>query len=324
MSERYHKSIKYLMSTKQPWVQYNTLIHLQNKPTNNPGVKKHKKETIEHPKIQELINQSLTWPGYSLKRHNDAAHPIHKISMLADFGLTPNDPGINEIIDKILSSQSDDGSFQSQLEIPTRYGGSGIPEMSWMLCDAPLLLYCLHKFGVDDPRVTEAADHLISLVDNNGWRCKTSMGFRGPGRKSDHCPYANLIAVKALAENPKYLESDAVRIGVEAQLEHWRNRDGRKLYLFGIGTTFSRLKYPHVWYDVLHVLDVLSKIPYARMDSRFIEMMKLVNEKQLEDGGFAPESVWSAFKGWSFGQKKESSPWITFKIALINSRANVN
>jgi len=320
MSERYHKSINYLLSTKQPWVKYNTLVNLQEKPLNNPLVKESKKEMVEHSKIQELIKESKTWPGYTLKRHNDAGHPIHKIVMLADFGLKLNDPGMDEIIHKILSNQSEEGSFQSKLEIPIRYGGSGTPKMGWMVCDAPLLLYSLLKLGVDDKRVTEAADHLISLVDSNGWRCKTSTGFRGPGRKTDHCPYANLIAVKALVEEPKYLESDAVLFGVEAQIEHWSNRDGRKLYLFGIGTTFGRLKYPHIWYDILHVLDVLSKVPCAREDSRFVEMLDLVNGKQLDYGGFIPESVWQAFKGWSFGQKKEASPWIAYKVALINSR----
>lgn len=65
---------------------------------------------------------------------------------------------------------------------------------------------------------------------------------------------------------------------------------------------------------------MLSKVPYAREDSRFVEMLGLVNGKQLDNGSFVPESVWKAFKGWSFGQKKEASPWITYKVALINSR----
>ena len=275
---------------------------------------------LEHPKIQELIEECKTWPSKPLRRHNDAGHPIHKVAILADFGLDSGDPGINDIVRRVMSNQSEDGSFQSLLEIPIRYGGKGTPEMSWMLCDAPTLLYSLQKFGVNDPRVDEAVDHLLSLIENNGWRCRTSAGFRGPGRKADHCPYANLIALKALAENHKHRDSDMVRIGVDAQLDHWANREGRKIYLFGIGTTFRRLKYPHVWYDILHVLDVLSIIPYAREDPRFTEMLDTVNDKQLEDCSFKPESVWKAYKDWSFGQKKTSSPWITYKVALINSR----
>ena len=275
---------------------------------------------LEHHKIQELIEECKTWPSTPLRRHNDAKHPIHKFAILADFGLELDDPGINVMVQRVLSHQSEGGSFQSLLEIPIRYGGKGTPDMSWMLCDAPTLLYSLQKFGVNDRRVDEAVDHLLSLVDNNGWRCRTSMGFRGPGRKVDHCPYANLIALKALAENEKLLDSDEVQTGVDSQLEHWNNREGRKRYLFGIGTIFRRLKYPHVWYDILHVLDVLSMIPYAREDLRFTDMLDIVNGKQLKDSSFKPESVWRAYKDWSFGQKKVSSPWITYKVALINSR----
>ena len=273
---------------------------------------------LEHPKIQRLIRECRTWPGTPLNRHNDAAHPIHKISMLADFGLELGDSGINDIATRVLSHQSENGSFQSLLDVPERYGGKGVPEMSWMLCDAPTLLFCLKKFKVEDRRVGEAVDHLLSLVDNNGGRCRTSSGFRGPGRKADHCPYANLIALKALAEDPKLRDSDEVRVGVDTQLDHWTNRDGRKIYLFGIGTTFQRLKYPHVWYDILHVLDVLSGIPYALEDPRLSEMLDVVNGKQLADCSFRPESVWRAYSDWSFGQKKVSSPWMTYKVAHIN------
>jgi hypothetical protein len=301
-------------------VRYNTYRFLKKLGRNNPKVSGLKAEMMRHPKIQGLIQECKAWPATPLKRHNDAGHPIHKISILADFGLELNDPGICDIVSRVLSYQSENGSFQSLLEIPERYGGKGTPEMSWMLCDAPILLFCLQKMKVKDRRVDDAVDYLLSLVDGNGWRCRTSSGFRGPGRKADHCPYANLIALKALAENPRLRDSEEVQKGVDAQLDHWTNRDGRKIYLFGIGTTFRRLKYPLVWYDILHVLDVLSVIPYALDDPRFTEILDIVNRKQLDDCSFKAESVWRAYKGWSFGQKKVSSPWITFKVACINSQ----
>jgi hypothetical protein len=56
------------------------------------------------------------------------------------------------------------------------------------------------------------------------------------------------------------------------------------------------------------ILDVLSLIPYAMEDHRFIEMLEIINGKQLENSSFKPESVWRAYKNWSFGKKRESSP----------------
>ena len=88
--------------------------------------------------------------------------------------------------------------------------------------------------------------------------------------------------------------------------------------MFGIGSTFKKLKYPNIWYDILHVVDVLSRFASAIKDERFQEMMSVVNSKQQEDSSFIPESIWKAYGDWSFGQKKQSSPWLTFRIAAIN------
>jgi len=47
------------------------------------------------------------------------------------------------------------------------------------------------------------------------------------------------------------------RQGVHTLLEHWQRQQERKIYLFGIGTDFRKLKYPFVWYDILHVVEAL-------------------------------------------------------------------
>ena len=90
------------------------------------------------------------------------------------------------------------------------------------MCDAPTLLYSLVALGLgDDPRVRRAAEHLVSTVDGNGWRCVAApeLGrFRGPGRKDDPCPIANVYALKALAQMPEWVDSSAARAGTEMLL----------------------------------------------------------------------------------------------------------
>ena len=49
-------------------------------------------------------------------------------------------------------------------------------------------------------------------------------------------------------------------------------------------------------------------------------MWDIVKGKQQPERGFIPESIWRAWSEWSFGQKKEPSPWMTMRIAQIADR----
>jgi hypothetical protein len=205
---------QWLLESDEPWTHYRTLLDLLDRLEDDPQVQAARAEMLAHPQVQGLIAEAATWPGYALKRHNDAKHPIYKFSTLADFGLRADDPGpvLSEVegiavgIEAMLAHQSPEGAFQSLVNIPKAFGGTGEDLWTWMLCDAPTLLYALLAFGLGkDERVQRAVDHLVSLVDENGWRCVTApeLGkFRGPGRKADPCPIVNVYALKALAQVP--------------------------------------------------------------------------------------------------------------------------
>lgn len=307
-----------------PWVQYRTLTDLLGESEDSPAVVDARNALREHPKIVELIDQLADWPGYPLKRHNDASHPIHKFSFLADIGLTAADPGVETIINRILDHQSEEGPFQIQMNIHPRYGGRGGDQFVWMLCDAPVVVYSLIRFGLaDNPHLREAVRYLNGLVRDNGWPCAVTSDlgrFKGPGRKSDPCPYANLVMLKALGLVPAWREENTCLVGSETLLDLWTRRKEVRPYLFAMGTHFSRLKAPLIWYDILHVLDVLSRFPRLYTDDRFIEMTTLLENKADEIGRFTPESVWMTWKGWEFAQKKEPSYWITFIAQRILNR----
>ena len=158
------------------------------------------------------------------------------MSFLADLGLKADDPEMDTIIQKILSHQSVEGPFQVLTDIPTHFGGSGKDEFSWMLCDAPLVIYALIKFGLeDDNRIQTAIQYLVNLVRENGWPCAASpvMGkFKGPGRKDDPCPYANLVMLKALSQSLKWRDDLSCHIGAETLLNLWEHRKEKKPFLF--------------------------------------------------------------------------------------------
>jgi hypothetical protein len=175
----------------------------------------------------------------------------------------------------------------------------------------------------DDERVQRAVEHLVSLVDEDGWRCVAAPelgGFRGPGRKDDPCPIVNVYALKALAQVPERVDSPATRTGTGMLLWHWERQTDRKLYLFGIGTDFRKLKYPLVWYDVLHVVEVLSQFSFVHGDPRFWEMVEAITVQADEEGRYTAGSMYRAWKDWSFADKKSPSPWLTFLVVRILKR----
>jgi hypothetical protein len=175
----------------------------------------------------------------------------------------------------------------------------------------------------DEPRVKRSLDYLESLVRENGWPCAVSASlgnFRGPGRKSDPCPYATLIMLKTLPTDVNKESSPAIQTGINSLLSLWENSQTERPYLFKMGTDFRKLKAPLIWYDILHTAEVLSHFPQARKDKRFHAMLDVLRCKADPDGRFTSESIWTKWKGWEFCQKKEPSRWVTLSVLCILKR----
>jgi hypothetical protein len=307
------------------WLKYRVLIDLMDMPVDSGAVVTARLALLKDPQISGLIGELADWPGPALKRHNDAGHPLHKLVFLADLGLHKYDQAIDPIVRKVLQNQSESGAFQVMVNVSPAYGGSGQDILGWALCDNPSVLYSLAKTGLrQDVRIQKAAQHLAGLAFESGWPCVVSpeMGkFRGPGRKTDPCPYATLIALKSLAQLPEWKEHAVCRRGAESLLVLWEQRKERKPYLFAMGTDFAKLKAPLVWYDILHVTDVLTQFPWLLADRRLLEMLAIIRAKADPEGRFYAESVWKSWSSWDFGQKKTPSYWVTFLALRILKRA---
>ncbi|PKN31800.1 MAG: hypothetical protein CVU63_22050 [Deltaproteobacteria bacterium HGW-Deltaproteobacteria-20] len=115
----------------------------------------------------------------------------------------------------------------------------------------------------------------------------------------------------------------ACRAGAEVLLSLWRDSRERHPYMFFMGTDFRKLKAPLVWYDLLHVLDVLSRFPWLRGDGRLASMADVLRAKADDGGRFTPESVWMPWRDWEFGQKREPSRWVTLLAWRIAVRTGL-
>jgi hypothetical protein len=315
---------QWLLNSNEPWTRYRALVDLFNQPETDPAVQSARADMLAHPQVQAMIAATAAWGQQPFKRHNDASFSIYKFSTLADFGVQANDAGMKAGIEAVLAHQSPAGAFQSLVNIPQAFGGTGEDAWTWLLCDAPTLLYTLLAMGLGhDERVQRAVQHLVSAVNDNGWRCvgAPEVGkFKGPGRKSDPCPIVNVYALKALAQAPEWLDSPAARTGAEMLLQHWQHQRERKLFMFGIGADFRKLKYPFVWYDILHVTDVLSRFPFVHPDARFQEMAQTISAQADVEGRYTAGSMYQAWQGWSFADKKKPSPWLTFLALRLQKR----
>jgi hypothetical protein len=319
------KTIEWLLQG-ETWVVYRTRIDLLEQSPDHPQVVAARQEMLADPKIKFLLAELSGWPGTVLNSHKSASQSFHKLAFIADLGLTINDPPVKKIAAKVIKHQSEQGPFQLPTNIPEHFGGSGTDEWAWALCDAPVNVSSLIQIGLgDDPRVQTAVQYLDKLVYENGWHCTVSpeLGkFRGPGRKDDPCPYATLVMLNLLAQIPELRESNSAKIGVETLLSLWDKSREQHPYMFFMGTDFRKLKAPLFWYDLLHVLDVLSHFKWVQKDKRFKNMLNVMEAKANKEGQYTPESVWTAWKDWDFGQKKAPSPGLTYYALRISKRSN--
>ena len=307
-----------------PWVAYRARLDLLGQSLDAPQVVAARESMLADSQIQALVAELSTWPGPVLKSHKDAKHLLHKLSFAADLGLKSGDPGVDETVGRILEHQAPEGPFQILVNIPTHFGGTGQDQLAWMLCDAPLVLAALIRFSLaKDPRVQAGVAYLVGVLQENGWPCAATseLGrFRGPGRKTDPCPYANLVMLKMLTQIPELHGSEAIKVGAETLLTLWEQRRESRPYLFAMGTDFAKLKAPLIWYDLLHLLDVLTRVPGLHRDDRLLEMASILEAKADAAGRFGAESVWLAWKEWEFGQKRTPSRWITLLASRLLRR----
>jgi hypothetical protein len=307
-----------------PWVAYRTRLDLLGQADDTPDVITARKAMMEHQLVLDLIRELSDWPSNPTTGVSKAIHPLNKLVFLADIGLTVHDPGIEVITDKVMAHQSPEGAFQI---ITNGYASRDEDRWGWKSCDFPSLLYALVKMGLgDDKRVKKAVDCLIRFSYMHGWPCVMSRDmayYTEPGPQDDPCPIVNIIALKTLALLSEHRTGKAARDGVNALLSLWEYRDRRRPNMFGIGKRFVLLKAPFVWYDILHLLEVLTQFPETLEDKRLRQMLDTVKSKADGQNRFTIESISPGWETWDFGQDKKPSPWLTFLVYRIFKRAGM-
>jgi hypothetical protein len=307
-------SISFILEKGDAWLQYSTKLNILKE--NKDSLTELRLQALSDPKIKTYLKDITNYHGILVRNHKDPDLPIHKLLFLLDIGLDTNVSEIQIATEKIMENKDNNGVYMSLTNIPKHFGGSGDDTFGWCLCDAPLLLLALLKAGINyEKHIKKGVDYLARFHKDSGYPCTVSQEFgkfRGPGRKDDCCPYASLVMLKLLSAIPEYQKSEVAINTAGGLLSLWENSLERHPYMFYMGTDFRKLKAPAMWYDLVSVVDVLSRFEFIRQDARFKEMAKLIRSKQDSNGLFTPEAVYQKFKEWDFGQKKNPSPYLTY------------
>ncbi len=323
--------IPWLLSSKEPharWVTHRFLMDEPAEETTSDRI-----ALLGDPDVAALIDALPDWGEEDPSGHHSPAFLPNRLNLLADMGVAGGDAAqIEVLLDSLLEHQDRTGRFQSFGGAPTRPR----PEWGALLCDTNAITDVLLRFGrEDDERVIRALKRMTqdatATNQGHGWRCvpeKTSL-FRGPGRVTDTCPQVTLEGLRAFSQLPEELRPATLLDAARTPLEIWRRRVDERPYEFGHGYQFKSVKWPNFWYDVLWVLETVSRFPQlwdgptAREEDReaLAEMAAcLIAYNFDDDARVTPKRVYQGFERFSFGLKTEPSPFATARALVPLTR----
>ena len=310
---------KKLLAISPFWVRYLILRDLETVP--GAELQELHGLLLEYAYVKGLLASVADFHTAIVSGHKNPNLNVNKLLMLQSLDFGRETSQINQALESILSQRDEQGLYRSRCLVPTSYGGSGIPDFGWALCDAPLLLLAVIQAGMDyDTYIKPGLDALSKLRFEKGFPCAVSkeLGkWRGPGRKSDPCPIATLWVLRLFAALPTLRDSPEAKATAKALLSLWEHSWEEHPYMFSMGTDFRKLKAPPIWYDIVSVCDVLRLFPWLSTDPRYRQMKQIIFAKQNPDGLFTPESVYLACKAEDFGQKKQPSAYLSFLCQRI-------
>jgi hypothetical protein len=264
------------------------------------------------PFIRANIKAVSRWRKEVLTRHDKPDLFIHRLAMLADLGVTRDTAGARAVIEDLLDNFAADGVFRQNIVIPQVFGGSGKATPEWIICDLPVVVYALLKMAQGDVRLRPPIKKIRGLCGESFYPCCGSIPkFKGPGPRNAMCPYANLLVARALAADSTGRRSPQAGLAARAVLNHWTHRKTQRPFLFGMGTDFLKLKLPMVWYNLLHVVSALKRIPGIAKDKRFLQMAGRLRSKLDASGRATSESIYMVYKSEEWSDKKNPSRLMT-------------
>ena len=293
-----------------------------------------RREVVSDPGTRALIERLPDWEaGLRLSGHDSPAFAPNLLRLLADMGIRAGDhPRVDRLLDQMLAHQDPEGRFTSFA--PPR--GAARPIWGALLCDTHATVEVLVRFGfAADARVRAGLERMAADLtrtdQGTAWPCRAepATGFRGHGRIDDFCPMVTLEALRTFSLVPARQQPGEVLDVARVALGAWTKRATSKPYMFGHGLAFKTVKWPPNWYRVDALLDALGRYPALWQgpeadpaDRRALAELAacLIRYNTTTQGRVIPHSAYRGFETYSFGQKKQPSPFATARLLAILHR----
>lgn len=323
----------FLITSGESFSVYRTLTDLFKLPLDHPDVIKAHDNLLKDPLVNYLLDNLSDWEKDLTKAHNKADYLPNQLWLLLDWGVKPKDDNrMQKAIDKILLHQDEEtGQFLAYIEAYDRKTKIKFPMWSSALCDHNLIVSVLLLAGLkNDERVQFGLKRMNELLKDTtqgkGWKCEPWLYYkrRGPGRVNDVCPIIVADALRGYWVIPQDKWPDSLlEVGLTL-LNCWIKRSEEKPYMFGHGKKFRLPRAPFFWYNIGTVLDAVRHYPTLTKTQAFRELAAVSLLEFTVDSVFIPKTVYLYFKDYSFGQKKEPSPWMTLFLSRIYKDAADN
>lgn len=223
------------------------------------------------------------------------------ISYLLDLGLSKDDKIFKQVADMIFEAWKEDGRVKV-------YPTGGIYP-----CHTAIAIEALCKMGYEkDSRVEKSLEYFLETQESDGgWKCN-KYSF-GRGEETNYStPNTTLIILDAFRYTDYLNHEKNLDRAVEFLLQHWEIRKPISPCHYGIGKLFMQCEYPFRGYNLFYYAYVLSFYNCAKKDKRFLEALKALEDKTINNQ-IVVERVVPKLAKLSFCKKGEVSELATKK-----------
>ncbi len=329
--------IGWVLASDEPYAAWVIHAHVLEGPGSAGAAAAAHDRVIADERVRELMHTLPSWGDGDAgpSGHHGPAYLPNRLNLLADMGAGAGDSEhVERLLDSLLAHQDRSGRFLALRSRP----GKAEPEWGSMLCDTNVITDVLLRFGRgSDARVLKALEHIkrdsTRTAQGRAWRCVPDRAslWRGPGRRADACPQVTLEGLRTLSHLEPELRPSWTTDAARTSLGMWRRRTSERPYLFGHGYQFKSVKWPDFWYDALWVVETLGRYPALwkgpEAQEQDIEALCelaacLIAYNIDPDGRVTPRRTYRGFELYSFGQKKQPSPFATARVLAALARVS--